>query len=107
MLSGNTVLTSTGAQNLLVINKDGTHNLDLTISLAMPVSYAKVIELTQSTAGNTTPDITASSGVTIQGGTVNTTGSFSPGMDNTCTVTGGTTVNCLVPAYSAILVQMQ
>jgi len=106
-VSAYTVLTSSGGQNLLVINKDGTNNLDLTISMATAVSYARAVVLTQWTAGNTVPDITASTGVTIQGSAVSVSGGFSPGISNTCTVTGGTSVHCYVPVYSAILVQMQ
>jgi len=106
-VSAYTVQTASGAQNLMVVNKDATNNLNLTINLATPVSYAKLMLMTQLTSGNTTPDLTAATGVTIQGSSVSTAGAYSPGTLNTCTVTSGIIVNCYVPVDSAVVIQMQ
>lgn len=106
-VSAYTVQTAGGAQNLMVVNKDATNNLNLTINLAKPVSYASLMLMTQLTSGNTAPDLTSPSGVTIQGSSVSTAGAFSPGALNTCTVTSGTVVNCYVPIESAVVIQMQ
>ena len=98
------VKTSSGI-NIVVVNKDSAQNLELTIQLPQSASSATLLEMTQLTTGASGPDITATSGVTIQGATVNADGSFSPGTAYTLSASG-TQVTCYVPYYSAVLIQI-
>jgi hypothetical protein len=104
-VSAYTVKTPAGGLNVIVVNKDATNSLQLVLTLPQTVKSASLLELTQLTPGNSAPDITATSGVTIQGATVSTSGSFMPAAAYTLTASG-TTVNCYVPAYSAVLLRM-
>jgi Glycosyl hydrolase family 79, N-terminal domain len=94
------VKPATGGLNLIVVNKDQTSNLSLSIQLPQSASSATLLELAQLSAS-----LTATSGVTIQGATVAANGSFSPGAAYTLT-TGGTQLTCYVPALSAVLIQI-
>jgi len=98
------VKTATGL-NLIVVNKDSTQNLQLTMSLPEAASTATLLELTQLSPGASGPDLSATSGVTIQGASVGINGSFSPGAAYTLTASGSQ-VTCYVPALSAVLVQV-
>jgi hypothetical protein len=62
--------------------------------------------MTQLSQGASGPDLTATSGVTIQGAAVNPDGSFSPGTAYTLT-TNGSSLSCYVPALSAVLIQVE
>lgn len=104
-VTGYTVKTASGGLNLVVVNKDATQNLDLAITLPQTVSTATLLELTQLTAGATAPDLSATSGVTIQGASVNIDGSFTPGAAYTLSPSG-TQLTCYVPALSAVLIQL-
>jgi hypothetical protein len=99
------VKTSSGALNLIVVNKDSAQNLQLTVQLPQSSSSATLLEMTQLTAGASGPSLSATSGVTIQGASVGTNGSFSPGAAYTLTASG-TELTCYVPYLSAVLIQI-
>ena len=98
------VKSSSGRINLVVINKDPSQNLQLTVALPQNFITASVLEMSQQTSGMSGPTLTASSGVTIQGATINADGSFSPSSGYTASV-NGKSMSCYVPALSAVLVQ--
>jgi hypothetical protein len=97
-----TVKTAAGL-SLVVINKDSTQNLQLTATLPQTVTSATLLNMRQLSTGASAPVLSATSGVTIQGATINPNGSFTPNPAYTL-VAGGDTINCYVPALSAILV---
>jgi hypothetical protein len=99
------VKTSSGGLNLIVVNKDLTQNLQLTAQLPQNASAATLLAMTQLTSGATGPDLTATSGVTIQGASVNSDGSFSPSAAYTLSPSGSQ-LTCYVPALSAVLIQL-
>ena len=99
-----TVETAKGL-NLIVVNKDSTQNLQLTASLPQTVHAATLIEMTQLSSGAMEPSLSATSGVTIQDAGVSINGSFSPGTPYTLGFSGST-VNCYVPALSAVLISI-
>jgi hypothetical protein len=99
------VKNSSGALNLVVNNKDLTNNLNLSIQLSQTAGSATLLEMTQLSAGTTAPDLTAISGVTIQGADVNVNGSFSPSAAFILNPNGAQ-LSCYVPALSAVLVQI-
>jgi hypothetical protein len=94
-----------GGLNLIVVNKDGTQNLQLAISLPQSASSATLLELTQLSPGATGPSLSATSEVTIQGASVGVDGSFSSGAPYALEMSGAQ-VTCYVPALSAVLVQI-
>jgi hypothetical protein len=99
------VRTALGGFNLIVVNKDQEQNLQLTTRLPQSASSATLIEMTQLSSGASGPDLTAIEGVTIQGASVGTDGSFSPAVAYTLSV-DGSQMTCYVPALSAILIQI-
>jgi len=99
------VRTASGALNIIVVNKDGAQNLQLTVQLPQSASSATLLEMTQLTAGVTGPSLSATSGVTIQGASVGANGSFSPGAAYTLSASG-TELTCYVPYLSAVLIQI-
>ena len=100
-----TVRTPGGGLNLVIVNKDATNNLQVSTVLPQTINTASLLELTQLTPGASAPSLTATTGVTIQSATINANGSFTPGAAYALTA-GGTTLNCYVPALSAVLVQI-
>jgi len=98
------VKTSTGL-NLVIVNKDPVQNLQLTIDLPQTVHTATLLALTQLTSGASGPSVTATSGVTIQGGTIGLNGSFTPAAAYGLSYNGAQ-VSCYVPFYSAVLIQI-
>jgi hypothetical protein len=100
-----TVKTAAGGLNLIVVNKDSTQNLQTTISLPQTVTTAALLEMTQLTTGASAPNLSATSGVTIQGATINPDGTFAPSTAYTLSPTG-TSLVCYVPALSAVLLQL-
>jgi hypothetical protein len=99
------VKTSLGGVNVVIVNKDLTQNLQVAVSLPQSVSAATLLAMTQLSSGATAPALSATSGVMIQGATVNVDGTFSP--DSAYTVQpSGTQLTCYVPALSAVLVQV-
>ena len=99
------VKTSSGGLNIIIVNKDSAANLQLTIDLPQSATSATLLEMTQLTSGASGPDITATSGVTIQGASVGANGSFSAGAAYVLSPSG-TQVMCYVPYYSAVLIQI-
>jgi hypothetical protein len=99
------VKTSSGGLNLVIVNKDLTQNLQLTAQLPQNASSATLLVMTQLSSGATAPDLTATSGVTIQEASVNTDGSFAPSTPYTLNPSGAQ-LTCYVPALSAALIQI-
>jgi hypothetical protein len=99
------VQAPTGDLNLVIVNKDQTQNLQLTVQLPQSAISASLLEMTQLSAGATGPDLTAIQGVAIQGASVNLGSTFSAGAAYTLT-TNGSQLNCYVPALSAVLIQI-
>jgi len=100
------VKTSSGGLNIVVVNKDSAQNLQLTIQLPQSASSATLLQMTQLTAGASGPSLSATSGVTIQGASVGSNGSFSPGSAYILSASG-TALTCYVPCLSAVLIQVQ
>ena len=99
------VKASSGAINIIVVNKDSAQNLQLTIQLPQSASSASLLEMTQLTTGASGPSLSATSGVTIQGASVGASASFSPGTAYVLSTTG-TELTCYVPYLSAVLIQI-
>ena len=99
------VKSSSGGLNLVIVNKDSTQNLNVNMTLPTTVTTATLLAMTQLTAGASGPNLSATSGVAIQGASVSVDGTFSPGTAYTLTA-GSTLVSCYVPALSAVLVQV-
>jgi len=90
--------------SIYVLNKESEHNIQVEIEVPKGVTKATLMELTQRSAGKTAPNLLATTGVTIQGGTVETNGDFSP--DKAYQLSpDGTKLTCYVPALSAVLIQ--
>lgn len=104
-VTGYAIKASDGAMSLLIVNKDETENLDLSIALPETMTSATLQTMTQLSSGATAPNLSALSGVTIQGATVATDGSFNPGAAYGLTLSG-TQLSCYVPALSAVLIQL-
>jgi hypothetical protein len=94
-----------GGLSLVLVNKDATQSLDLSIALPTSMTSATLLSMTQLSAGTIAPSLTALSGVTIQGATVATDGAFNPGTAYTLTLSGEQ-LSCYVPALSAVLIQI-
>jgi hypothetical protein len=96
--------TATGL-SLLLVNKDPTQSLDLSIVLPQAMSSATLQQLTQISAGATAPSLAATSGISLQGATVATDGAFQPAAAYSLTL-NGTQLSSYVPALSAVLIQL-
>jgi hypothetical protein len=94
-----------GGLNLIVVNKDLAQNLQLTTQLPESAASATLLTMTQLTSNATGPDLSATSGVTIQGASVNSDGTFSPTAAYTLEPTSSQ-LTCYVPALSAVLIQI-
>jgi hypothetical protein len=99
------VKAADGGMSVVVVNKDTTQNLDLSLSLPASVGSATLMEMTQLSTGATAPSLSATSGVSIQGGSVAQDGGFAPGEAYDLTVSGEQ-VTCYVPALSAVLIRL-
>ena len=99
------VKTASGGFNVVIVNKDLTQNLQVTMTLPQSVTMATLLEMAQLTAGASGPDLSATAGVTLQGASVQMNGAFSPGAAYTLSASG-TQVSCYVPALSAVLIQV-
>jgi len=99
------VRTASGSLNLMVVNKDLTQNLQLTAQLPQNASSATLLAMTQLTSGATAPDLSATSGVTIQDASVNPDGTFAPSAAYTLNPSGSQ-LTCYVPALSAVLIRI-
>ena len=87
-----------GSLNIILVNKDPLKNLTLTIQASQPITTASIQTMTG-------PSIAATSGVTIQGATINQDGTFAPKSPGTLTIEAGRTV-CFLPALSAALISL-
>jgi hypothetical protein len=85
------VRTPSGGLNLIVVNKDTLQNLPLTIQTNQNIRTATMRLMTGAS-------LAATSGVTIQGATVNPNGSFTPFSTDQTT--------CHIPALSAALISI-
>jgi hypothetical protein len=90
--------TASGGLNLIVVNKDTLQNLTLTIATNQNIQSATV----QTMMG---ASLAATSGVTIQGATVNPDGTFFPTVAGTLTP-AGTQTTCFIPALTAALISI-
>ncbi len=93
-----TVRADSGGLSIVVVNKDSTQNLQLSVDTGITVNSAALLVLTG-------PALDATSGVAIQGAAVGADGSFAPAAAYTAGIAGGV-VNCYVPALSAVLIQI-
>ena len=96
---------ASSALNLVIVNKDLTQNLSLTAQLPQAATSATLIGMTQLTAGAAGPNLSATTGVTIQGASVMNDGTFTPSAAYTLTVSG-TQLTCYVPVLSAVMIQV-
>lgn len=99
------VKSSGGGLNIIVINKDSTQNLQLSLQLPQSTTSATLMQMTQLSQGANAPNLSASGGVTIQGAAVSNDGSFSPGTPYVL-APSGSQLSCYVPALSAVLIQV-
>jgi hypothetical protein len=97
-VSAYAVQSSAGALSVIIVNKDATQNLSLSLDAGAGYTSARLLEL----AG---PALDASSGVTIQGAAVALDGGFAPAPAYTASLSAGT-VSCYVPAAAAVLLQL-
>jgi hypothetical protein len=104
-VTGYAIRTPAGGYSLVVLNKESTANIELQIELPESVTEAKLMEMSQLSAGATKPDLLATSGVRIQGAEVTVDGSFSPTAPYQL-VPNSTQVMCYVPALTAVLIQV-
>jgi hypothetical protein len=92
------VRTVSGGLNLIVVNKDTLQNLTLTIETNQNIELATLQTMTGAS-------LAATSGVTIQGATVNPDGTFFPAVPGTLTP-AGTQTTCFIPALTAALISI-
>jgi hypothetical protein len=90
--------TASGGLNLIVVNKDTLQNLTLTIATNQNIQSATLQTMTGAS-------LAATSGVTIQGATVNPDGTFFPTVAGTLTP-AGTQTTCFIPALTAALISI-
>jgi hypothetical protein len=91
--------------NVVVVNKDSSQGLQLTIQLPQTAASAKMIVMTQQSTAGAAPSLAATSGVSIQGATIGANGAFAPSAADKLS-TSGSQVTCTVPAMSAVLIQI-
>ncbi len=97
------VKSASGSTNLVLVNKDSTQNLAVTITLPQSASTATLLAMTQSSGAGAAPSLSATTGVTIQSATINPDGTFAPASPYTLTPSS-TQLTCYVPALSAVLI---
>ncbi|MGC1462549.1 MAG: hypothetical protein WA802_10135 [Terracidiphilus sp.] len=98
------VKDASGGMSIVIVNKDTTQNLQLTVSLPQTVQSSSLMTMSQLSSGAAGPSLTATSGVTIQGASIAANGDFTPGAPYSLS-SSGTQINCFVPALSAVLIQ--
>jgi hypothetical protein len=94
-----------GGMSLVIVNKDATQNLDLSIALPSSMVSATLQAMTQLTPGAAAPGLAALSGVTIQGATVASDGTFNPS-EAYALALSGQQLSCYVPRLSAVLIRL-
>jgi hypothetical protein len=106
--TGYAVKKASGGMSLVIVNKDMTQNLDLSIALPAadrPVTSAALQVMTQLSADATSPSLSATSGVTLQGGSIAVDGALAPNAAYGLAVSARQ-LSCYVPALSAVLIQL-
>jgi hypothetical protein len=98
-------LQTTTGMSVLLVNKDATQSLDVSIVLPQAMSTAALQQMTQLSSGEAAPSLSALAGITIQGATVATDGAFQPGPAYALALSGAQ-LFCYVPALSAVLIQL-
>lgn len=93
-----TLKNSNGTLNVVIINKDSSKNLQLLINAGRKINKATAKLLAM-------PQLTSTTGLTIQGSGVGVDGSFSPKAATALTASG-TNVPITVDAYSAAVIQI-
>jgi hypothetical protein len=99
------VKATSGLLNVVVVNKDLTQNLQLSAQLPGDVNSAVLTAMTQLTSGASGPNLSATSGITIQDASVSPDGAFSPAPAYILEHSGSQ-VTCHVPALSAVVIQI-
>ncbi len=95
-VSGYAVQGADGGVSVVVVNKDATQNLQLSLSLPASASAGTLVAMTQGAA---------SGSAMIQGRAVETDGMFYEGEPYTLEVNGAE-ISCYVPALSAVLLRV-
>jgi hypothetical protein len=98
--------TSRGGLNIVVVNKDASENVQFTATLPQQAGTATLMTMSQLSDGASAPSLAATSGVTIQGASIDPDGSFAPATAYNLS-TDGASVSFYVPALSAVLIQTQ
>jgi hypothetical protein len=93
------VLAASGAMSIVIVNKEVYQSLKITIDCGKAIRGADLIEL-QSTA------LTATTGQTLQGGTVDNDGHITQGTPYAPVNISSSWVTCYVPAISAVLLRV-
>lgn len=102
------VQAASGSLSLVLVNKDASQNLELSVALpqaATSTTSVTLQQMSQLSSGASAPSLSALSGVTLQGATVGNDGTFSPAAPFALTPSGSQ-LTFYVPALSAVLVQL-
>ena len=94
-----TVLAASGGMSIVIVNKEVFQSLKITIDCGKTINGANLIEL-RSTA------LTATTGQTLQGATVDNDGSITQGTPYAPANVSSSWVTCYVPAISAVLLRV-
>jgi hypothetical protein len=97
-VSAYAIRTPAGGLSVVVVNKDSTQNLQLSVDTGLSVTSAALLVMTG-------PALDATSGVAIQGAAVAPDGSFAPAAAYTARI-AASVVDCYVPALSAVLIRV-
>jgi hypothetical protein len=100
------VKNSDGDVSLVIVNKDATQNLQLTVSMPQTVRSASLMTMSQLSTGAQGPALAATSGVTIQDASIARNGDFKPAAPYSLAVSGSQ-IDLYVPALSAVLIQVK
>jgi hypothetical protein len=104
-VTGYAIQNPAGGMSLVVVNKDATQNLELSLTLPAPMKTGLLRTLTQLSPGAAGPSLSALAGVTLQGASVAADGSFNPEAGYPLTPDSDQ-LSCYVPALSAVLIQL-
>ncbi|MGA7156116.1 MAG: hypothetical protein WBY53_04680 [Acidobacteriaceae bacterium] len=99
------VQSAAGGMSVVIVNKDATQNLDLSVTLPQQMTAASLQQMAQLSAGASAPSLSALDGVTLQSASVLANGIFAPAPPYPLTL-AGTQLSCYVPALSAVLIQL-
>ena len=93
------VLASSGVIRIVIVNKEVYQSLNITIDCGITITGAGLFELRGTS-------LTATTGQTLQGGTVSTDGSITVGTPYAPANISSSKVTCYVPAISAIVLEV-